>query len=133
MRRFYIGIAAVFAVAICLAGGLRAQQESTPGSPVITYPFNTGIGGTNHATLTLPLTGNLALAANQFRRGCSIQYKGTNTVNIATNSSMNDALVLPPATTNNYPFFTCAEFGIVIGDPLYITGTSADTVVLWWQ
>lgn len=110
-----------------------AQNPPSAPAPITTVPLNTGPAGVNHTTLTLPLTGNLALAASSSRHGCIIQYKGSNTVNIATNSSMNDALVLPAPGTNNVSVFNCAQFGIVLGDPLYITGTSADTVVLWWQ
>lgn len=132
MKRLALCIVLLFAAAT-MPYVFAQTSTPQPGAPVVTYPFNTGILGTNHSTLTLPLTGNLALAANANRRACIIQYKGTNTVNIATNASMTDALVLPAPATNNVSTFLCGQFGIVIGDPIYLSGTSADTVVLWWQ
>ena len=112
-----------------------ALAQNPPSAPaqVTTVPFNTGVAGTNHSTLTLPLAGNLALAANGGRHSCIIQYRGSNSISIATNSAMNDPLVLPSPPTGLTSVFQCGQGGIAIGDPLYITGTSSDTVVLWWQ
>ena len=119
-------------ISLLVAPALAQNPPSAP-AQITTVPLNTGVAGTNHSTLTLPLTGNLALAANGGRRACIIQYRGSNTVSIATNAAMNDPLVLPAPSTNTVSIFQCGEFGITIGDPLYITGTAADTVVLWWQ
>lgn len=129
-----LAFAAAF-LSLCAMPYVFAQgiPAPPPGAPVVTYPFNTGIAGTVHTTLTLPLAGNLALAANASRRACIIQYRGSNTLNIATNSGMSDALVLPAPSTNTVSTFQCGQFGIAIGDPIYLSGTSSDTVVLWWQ
>ena len=94
---------------------------------------NTGANHTVHVTGTLPVTNNLALAANESRKGCVIQNQSSHNMSIATNSAMNDPLVLP-AEQNGVPSaFYCNNVGIVIGDSLYITGTAGDTYVLWWQ
>lgn len=114
-------------------------QVNPPGPPVVTYPLNTGTNGTNSTTVTLPAAvggvTNLALAASQNRRSCFIQNQGSHNMSVSVLANGNNSLTLPPiGGTPPFPGMSCGgQNGIVIGDPLYITGTSGDTVVIWWQ
>lgn len=124
-RLLTLGLLFAGFLAIAPAGA----QHYPPAPPVVTYPLNTGTNGTNIAgSGTLPLTNNLAIAANLNRRACLIYNNGTNSIQIATNSSMTGALTVAAKTP-----FNCNLGGTVMGDSIYVTGTSGDVVSVWWQ
>lgn len=89
---------------------------------------NTGANHTVRTGGTLPLTNNLALAANEARKGCFLQNNGTHNMLVGGAQSESFPITLPPGG-----IFYCGAEGMVLGDAIYITGTAADTYVLWWQ
>lgn len=98
------------------------------GGAVAFAQSNTGANHTVTTGGTLPVTNNLALAANEARKGCIIQNNGTHNMSVGVHQSESFPLILAPNGTMN-----CGAEGMIIGDAVYITGTSGDTYVIWWQ
>lgn len=93
-------------------------------------PSNPGAAGSTTANSTIAVTNTyqLVLAANANRKGCFFQNQGTHNMSVALNAAGTSAVTIAP----NQPFY-CGGSGIVIGDPIYVTGTMGDAYVIWSQ
>lgn len=115
----FVGIIlAAFAFAFASHSALAQQQQPNSIIAIVT-------GSSTNCAGTIASTGTfqLALAAKQNRKSCTIQNLGSNNMNVGLRSgaTANTSFVLQPNQT-----FSCGAYGVTVNDPIYIAGTAAD-------
>lgn len=114
---------------------LNSSNQAVPigpdcANPVPVTPSNPGAAGSTTANSTIAVTNTyqLALAASANRKGCFFQNQGTHNMSVALNVGGTSPAILAPSQQ-----MYCGGAGIVIGDPIYVTGTAGDAYIIWSQ